>query len=66
MALLMLFFGFFIIFSHKIMGHDYFEDSWLIKGEMKWIIGILFFIYGVFRFYRGIQLDKNEKFRNRE
>ena len=63
MALLMLFFGFFIIFSEKLLGYDYFEGSWLITGAMQWAIGILFMLYGVFRAYRGHLLDKQSQWR---
>lgn len=61
MALLMLFFGFFIIWSEKVLGYDYFEGSWLVDGAMKWIIGLLFVLYGVFRAYRGYQLGQIER-----
>ncbi len=61
MALLMLFFGFFIIFSKVIIGYDYFEGSYFVTGAMKWVIGILFMLYGVFRAYRGYLLGKREK-----
>lgn len=53
MALLMLFFGVFIIFSEKIIGYDYFADSSFVTGKMKWLVGILFMLYGIFRAYRG-------------
>ncbi len=61
MALLMLFFGVFIIWSEKIIGYDYFEGSYLVTGAMKWVIGILFMLYGVFRAYRGYLLYEREK-----
>lgn len=61
MALLMLFFGVFIIWSEKIIGYDYFEGSYLVTGAMKWVIGILFMLYGVFRAYRGYLLGEREK-----
>jgi hypothetical protein len=53
MALLMLFFGCVIMFPRQILGVDYFKDSMLIKGAMKWVIGGLFILYGFFRAYRG-------------
>lgn len=61
MSLLMLFFGVFIIWSEKIIGYDYFKDSSLVSGSMKWVIGILFMLYGVFRAYRGYLLDQRDK-----
>ncbi len=61
MALLMLFFGFFIIFSEKLLGYDYFADSKFVSGAMKWIVGILFMLYALFRGYRGYISAQNEK-----
>jgi threonine/homoserine/homoserine lactone efflux protein len=61
MAALMVFFGVFIVFSEKILGYDYFEDSWLITGGMKWAIGIMFALYGAFRAYRGYLLSQRRK-----
>ena len=53
MALLMMFFGAVILFPVEILGVDYFKDSALLQGGMKWLIGILFILYGLFRAYRG-------------
>jgi hypothetical protein len=61
MAALMVFFGVFIVFSEKILGYDYFEDSWLVTGGMKWAIGIMFGLYGAFRAYRGYLLSQRRK-----
>lgn len=61
MAALMVFFGVFILDSEKILGYDYFEDSPFIKGKVKWLVGILFMLYGVFKAYRGYVAAKLEK-----
>jgi len=61
MASLMVFFGVFIMFSEKIIGYDYFEGSNFVTGKMKWIIGVLFMLYGVFKAYRGYVAAKIEK-----
>ena len=53
MAFAMVLFGCFIIFSKQMMGEDFFKDSVLVRGGMKWLIGILFMLYGAFRGYRG-------------
>ncbi|HSC53372.1 MAG TPA: hypothetical protein VLC98_07130 [Phnomibacter sp.] len=66
MALLMLFFGVFVIFSEKIIGYDYFADSKFVSGTMKWVVGILFMLYGVFRAYRGWLSAQNEKLSDNE
>jgi hypothetical protein len=66
MALLMVFFGVFVIFSEKIIGYDYFADSKFVSGSMKWIVGILFMLYGVFRAYRGYLSAQNEKHNSSE
>lgn len=58
MGILWMFGGTFIIFSKYIIGYDYFEESDLVKGWMKWFIGFIFMLYGVFRIYRGYQLYK--------
>lgn len=60
-ALLMVGFGGFIIFSEKMIGYDYFEGSWLVTGGMKWVIGILFMLYGVFRAYRAYVASKQNR-----
>ena len=62
MAALMVFFGVFILFSEKIIGYDYFADNAFLQGSIKWIIGILFMLYGVFRAYRGYTIYKNSRF----
>lgn len=53
MALVMVFFGCIILFPEQILGVDYFKDSALVQGAMKWVIGFLFILYGFFRAYRG-------------
>ena len=53
MALVMVFFGCIILFPEQILGVDYFKDSALVQGAMKWVIGFLFILYGCFRAYRG-------------
>jgi hypothetical protein len=60
MALLMIFFGAVILFPEQILGVDYFKDSPLVKGAMKWVIGILFILYGFFRAYRGWLSSKSK------
>lgn len=59
MAIAMLLFGCFIIFSKEMMGEDFFKDSQIVQGAMKWVIGILFILYGAFRGYRGYLASKN-------
>lgn len=58
MALVMIFFGLLILFPEPILGVDYFKDSALLQGAMKWIIGFLFILYGFFRAYRGYVSSK--------
>ena len=58
MALVMVFFGLIILFPEQILGVDYFHDSALLQGAMKWVIGFLFIFYGVFRAYRGYVSSK--------
>jgi membrane-bound acyltransferase YfiQ involved in biofilm formation len=58
---LMIFGGIFIIFSKYMLGYDYFEDSDFVKGGMQWFLGFVFAIYGAFRLYRGIQIQKQKK-----
>lgn len=58
MALVMIFFGCVILFPEQILGVDYFADSALVQGGMKWVIGLLFILYGVFRAYRGYIASK--------
>jgi hypothetical protein len=64
MGLLWMFGGIFIIFSEKFLGYDYFEDSDLVQGWMKWFIGFIFVLYGLFRIYRGYQLQNENKKEN--
>ena len=59
MALLMFFFGAFILASKIFIGYDYFVDNAFLQGSVKWIVGILFILYGVFRAYRGYTIRKN-------
>ena len=58
MALVMVFFGLIILFPEPILGVDYFNDSALLQGAMKWVIGFLFILYGFFRAYRGYVSSK--------
>ena len=58
MALVMVFFGCVILFPEQILGVDYFKDSALVQGAMKWVIGFLFILYGCFRAYRGYIASK--------
>lgn len=64
MGLLWMFGGIFIIFSEKLLGYDYFEESDLVQGWMKWFIGFIFVLYGLFRIYRGYQLQNDNKKEN--
>jgi hypothetical protein len=58
MALIMVFFGCVILFPRQILGVDYFADSAILQGAMKWVIALLFILYGVFRAYRGYIASK--------
>jgi len=58
MALLMLLFGIFVMASEKFIGYDYFEDSRIAKGPMKYVIGVLLIGYGLMRAYRAYFLSK--------
>lgn len=61
MGALMVFGGFFIIFSKHIIGEDYFADSEFVQGGMKWFLGAIFMIYGIFRLYRGYVIQKERR-----
>lgn len=58
---LMVFGGIFIIFSRYFIGQDYFEDSALVQGWMKWFLGIIFMLYGAFRLYRGYHIQQERR-----
>lgn len=58
---LMVFGGIFIIFSRYLIGQDYFEDSALVQGWMKWFLGIIFMLYGAFRLYRGYHIQQERR-----
>ena len=60
MAIIWILFGSFIIFSEQMTGQDFFRDSPLLKGGMKWVIGILFILYGFSRAYRGYTSAKKQ------
>lgn len=60
MALIMLLAGCFIMFSEAMIGRDYFADSLMLQGGMKWVFGVLFIFYGFFRAYRGFISQKEE------
>lgn len=63
MALLMIFFGIFIVFSASFIGYDYFEGTWLADPSIKWIMAGMFAFYGLFRGYRGyLQSRKGRDF----
>lgn len=64
MALLMLFFGYFIMYSHTLLGYDYFADSEFLKGSVRWLMAGLFAVYGLFRLYRAYVLFENEKLKS--
>ncbi len=57
MGALMIFGGLFIAFSEKMLGYDYFEGSSLVQGGWKWFLGGIFGVYGIFRLYRGRQIQ---------
>jgi hypothetical protein len=57
MGALMILGGLFISFSEKMLGYDYFEGSMLVQGGWKWFLGAIFGVYGVFRLYRGRQIQ---------
>jgi sulfite exporter TauE/SafE len=59
MAILMACFGLFIMFSKNVLGYDYFADNLFLQGSIKWIVGILFIFYALFRAYRGYIIFKN-------
>jgi sulfite exporter TauE/SafE len=59
MALLMIGFGLFIMFSRKVLGYDYFADNAFLQGAIKYIVGVLFIFYGLFRAFRGYTIFKN-------
>lgn len=61
MALIWVLFGSFIIFSRQMLGYDFFAESALLQGGMKWAIGIMIMLYGLFRAYRGYQLSKEQQ-----
>ena len=61
MAMVMVFFGCIILFPEEILGVNYFKDSALVQGAMKWVIGFLFILYGGFRAYRGYIASKNKR-----
>lgn len=61
MGALWVFGGIFIVFSEKLLGYDYFEESDLVQGWMKWFIGFIFVLYGGFRIFRGYQLQKENR-----
>jgi threonine/homoserine/homoserine lactone efflux protein len=58
MALVWIFFGFLILFPEQIAGVDLFKNKPILQGGMKWVIGSLFLLYGVFRGYRGYIASK--------
>ncbi len=68
MGLLMIFGGIFIVFSKEMLGYDYFEDTDFVQGGMKWLLGGVFFAYGLIRLYRGrqIQLQRKREQENEE
>lgn len=53
MGALMVFFGVFITKSALFLGYDYFEGTWIADGTLKWVLAGLFWLYGLFRAYRG-------------
>ena len=59
MALVWLFVGLLILFPVQIAGADIFRNKPILQGTMKWVIGFLFVLYGVFRGYRGYIASKN-------
>ncbi|MES2647518.1 MAG: hypothetical protein V4717_11620 [Bacteroidota bacterium] len=58
MALVWVFIGFLIFFPEQIAGVDIFRNKPILQGSMKWVIGSLFLLYGLFRGYRGYVASK--------
>jgi hypothetical protein len=58
MGILWMFAGLFAAFSKELFHSDFFEGNDLIQGWMKYFIGGIFMLYGLFRIYRGYILYK--------
>lgn len=48
----------FVAFSEELFKSDFFEGNDLVQGWMKYFIGAIFMLYGIFRIYRGYILYK--------
>ncbi len=48
----------FAAFSKELFQSDFFEGNDFVKGWMKYFIGGIFMLYGIFRIYRGYLLYK--------
>ncbi len=55
---LWIFVALFASFSKELFNSDFFEGNDLVKGAMKYFIGAIFMLYGIFRIYRGYILYK--------
>jgi uncharacterized membrane protein HdeD (DUF308 family) len=58
MGLVMVLFGLFMLFSAKVIGHDYFDTGVLANKSLRYLIAPLFMLYGVFRVWRGYKMSK--------
>jgi hypothetical protein len=61
MAALWISLAVFIMFSKELFNSDFFEGNDLVQGWWKWFIGLIFMLYGLFRIYRGYQLQKERQ-----
>lgn len=50
--------GLFAAFSKELFRSDFFEDNDFVQGWMKYFLGGIFVLYGIFRIYRGYVLYK--------
>jgi hypothetical protein len=55
---LWIFVALFAAFSKELFNSDFFEGNDLVNGWMKYFIGAMFMLYGIFRVYRGYMLYK--------
>ena len=58
MGVLWMLAGLFAAFSKELFRSDFFEGNDLVQGWMKYFLGGIFVLYGLFRIYRGYVLYK--------
>ncbi len=58
MCLIILGFGIFIMFSKHIIGYEYFDSGFLEPKPLRYSVGPLFMVYGLFRAWRGYKNSK--------